>query len=149
MLAAYRQKVGVYDFVGAHDAIAKAQFSEPSLKESQENLAKKAQWLVDWKAHFIEDLNRVGFSGAISDIGGLQYHRYPACFSLASQCEVALRRYRTRLGKIFAEDAAGDREHFAQESAARRGCRSRLVIRCVCQRNRPTGAGTFPRESSG
>ena len=73
MLAAYRQKVGVYDFVGAHDAIAKAQFSEPSLKESQENLAKKAQWLVDWKAHFIEDLNRVGFSGAISDIGGLQY----------------------------------------------------------------------------
>ncbi len=73
MLAAYRQRVGVYDFAGARDAIAKAHFSETSLKESQENLSKKAQWLVDWKAHFIEDLNRVGFTGAISDVGGLPY----------------------------------------------------------------------------
>ncbi len=73
MLAAYRQKVGAYDFAGARDAIAKAQFSEPSLKESQENLAKKAQWLVDWKTHFIEDLNRVRFTGAISDVTGMQY----------------------------------------------------------------------------
>jgi hypothetical protein len=73
MVSAYRQKVGVYDFAGARDAIAKAQFSEPSLKESQENLAKKAQWLADWKARFIEDLNRLGFAGTISDVTGLQY----------------------------------------------------------------------------
>jgi serine/threonine protein kinase len=73
MLSAYRQKVGVYDFAGARDAITKAQFSDASLKESQQSLAKKAQWLVDWKARFIEDLNRVGFVGAISDVTGQQY----------------------------------------------------------------------------
>ncbi|MEP6685986.1 MAG: protein kinase [Verrucomicrobiota bacterium] len=73
MVSAYQGKVKAYDFAGAADAINKAQFSEPSLKESQANLAKKAQWLIDWKADFIEDVNRGGFSGKIFDITGLEY----------------------------------------------------------------------------
>jgi hypothetical protein len=68
----YRQRITTYDFAGARDAINSAKVSEPSLREAQAGLQKKAGWLVDWKNKLIDDLNRGHFSGAISE-GGAQY----------------------------------------------------------------------------
>jgi hypothetical protein len=72
-LANYKQKVAVYDFTGALGAINTAKVSEASLREAQSGMQKKAQWLVDWKNKLIDDLNRTHFSGAITDLGRVQY----------------------------------------------------------------------------
>ena len=71
-VANYRQKVAIFDFTGALDAINAAKVSEPSLREAQAGLQKKARWLIEWKNKLIDDLNRVHFSGAIAE-GGAQY----------------------------------------------------------------------------
>jgi hypothetical protein len=72
-LANYRQKIGLYDFAGARDAISAAKVSEPGLQEARTAAQKKAQWLIDWKTKLIDDLNRAHFVGTISDAGGAQY----------------------------------------------------------------------------
>jgi hypothetical protein len=71
-LAAYRQKVAIYDFAGARDAINAAKVSEESLRAAQAGLQKRAQWLIQWKAKLMDDLNRTHFGGTISE-GGAQY----------------------------------------------------------------------------
>jgi hypothetical protein len=72
-LANYRQKVMVYDFAGARDAISAAKVSEPGLRDAQTAALKKAQWLTDWKTRLMEDLNRTHFAGAVSDTTGTPY----------------------------------------------------------------------------
>jgi serine/threonine protein kinase len=71
-VANYRQKIAIFDFTGALDAINAAKVSEPSLREAQSGLQKKARWLIEWKNKLIDDLNRIHFSGAIAE-GGAQY----------------------------------------------------------------------------
>jgi len=71
-VANYRQKIAIFDFTGALDAINAAKVSEPSLREAQAGLQKKARWLIEWKNKLMDDLNRTHFSGAIAE-GGAQY----------------------------------------------------------------------------
>jgi DNA-directed RNA polymerase subunit RPC12/RpoP len=70
-LAAYKTKVGRYDFVGAREAISAAK--EPPSKQMQAEMHKKAQWLVEWKTKLIDDLNRKRFTGQIADVTGTKY----------------------------------------------------------------------------
>ena len=72
-LANYKQKVALYDFVGAREAIKVAKVSDPTSKQMQAMMLKKAQWLIDWKAKLIGDLNRKPFSGRIADVTGMSY----------------------------------------------------------------------------
>jgi len=72
-LANYKQKVGLYDFVGAREAIKAAKVSDPTSKQALAVMLKKAQWLIDWKAKLIGDLNRKPFSGRIADVTGTNY----------------------------------------------------------------------------
>ena len=72
-MANYKQKVMLYDFNGALEAIKAAKVSEPQLKEAQAAGLRKAQWLVDWKNKLIEDLNKKHFTGVIGDTNGTQY----------------------------------------------------------------------------
>jgi len=72
-LANYKQKVGLNDFVGAREAINVAKVSDPTLKQALAVMLKKAQWLIDWKAKLIGDLNRKPFSGRIADVTGTNY----------------------------------------------------------------------------
>jgi hypothetical protein len=72
-LANYKQKIGMYDFVAALQAIKAAKVSEPSEKQAQAVMMKKAQWLIDWKAKLMDNLDRKRFSGPISDVNGVNY----------------------------------------------------------------------------
>jgi eukaryotic-like serine/threonine-protein kinase len=68
----YKQKIVVYDFVGAREAASAAKVSESSLREAQAGLQRKAGWLIEWKNKLIDDLNRMHYAGLIAD-GGAQY----------------------------------------------------------------------------
>jgi hypothetical protein len=72
-IANYKKQIALYDFAAASAAVKNAKLTDPSLEQSQEATIKKAQWLVDWKDKLIADINRAQFSGAITDISGVQY----------------------------------------------------------------------------
>jgi tetratricopeptide (TPR) repeat protein len=52
-------------FTEAHAVIADANFKTDKAKDEQEILAKKAQWLANFKDQLIEDLNKHGYSKVI------------------------------------------------------------------------------------
>ena len=64
-LESYRRLAAVYDFSGAVSAIGKVKLTEPSLKETQRNYQNAANWLVEWKATLINDLNSRSYNGAV------------------------------------------------------------------------------------
>ena len=72
-VAANRKQIAAYNFTGALAAIEKTPLNESSLREQQNIATKKARWLIEWKQKLIVDLNRAGFPGPITDIGGVEY----------------------------------------------------------------------------
>jgi hypothetical protein len=64
-LRAYRQLAAKYDFAGAAAVIREASLSDPSLKQTQSNYQKAADWLAEWKATLINDLNTRTYGGAV------------------------------------------------------------------------------------
>ena len=72
-LSAYRSQIARYDFGNARDAIDRAPVSELSLLTEKENTAKKARWLIEWKKHLIDDINRSPYRGRVVDRTGTEY----------------------------------------------------------------------------
>ncbi|PZR78575.1 MAG: hypothetical protein DLM52_02750 [Chthoniobacterales bacterium] len=64
-LEAFRRAAAVYDFSGAAEAVQKAQVTEPSLKALRDQYERAAEWLVEWKAQLISDLNARGYTGRV------------------------------------------------------------------------------------
>lgn len=64
-LEMYRQLVSKYNFVGAAAVIRKVNITEPLLRQTQSNYQSAADWLVEWKATLISDLNAYGYNGAV------------------------------------------------------------------------------------
>jgi len=64
-LKTYHRLVGKYDFAGASAVMRKLAVTDPSLKQIQLNYQTAADWLVQWKATLITDLNMHGYSGLI------------------------------------------------------------------------------------
>jgi hypothetical protein len=64
-LESYRRLAAVYDFTEAVNAIRKVKITEPSLRERQRNYQNAADWLAEWKATLINDLNAHSYNGAI------------------------------------------------------------------------------------
>ena len=64
-LHSYRRLVAFYDFTGAASAIKKVKLTEPSLRETQHNCQNVADWLAQWKATLINDLNTHGYNGVV------------------------------------------------------------------------------------
>jgi hypothetical protein len=64
-VAVYRQLIAKYDFAGAAAVIREANVTEPSLKQTQNNYQNVADWLVEWKATLINDLNMRGYNGPV------------------------------------------------------------------------------------
>jgi eukaryotic-like serine/threonine-protein kinase len=64
-LQSYRRLVAFYDFTGAASAIKKVKLTEPSLRETQRNCQNVADWLAQWKATLINDLNTHGYNGVV------------------------------------------------------------------------------------
>ena len=64
-LQSYRRLAAIYDFTGAASAIRKVKVTEPSLRETQRNCQNVADWLAQWKATLINDLNTHGYTGVV------------------------------------------------------------------------------------
>jgi len=64
-LKSYRRLTAVYDFTGAASAIRKVKLTEPSLRQTQSNYQNTADWLAQWKATLINDLNAHSYNGAV------------------------------------------------------------------------------------
>ena len=64
-LQSYRRLAAIYDFTGAASAIKKVKVTEPSLRETQRNCQNVADWLAQWKATLINDLNTHGYTGVV------------------------------------------------------------------------------------
>ncbi len=62
-----------YDFKGAAAVMRKVTLSEPSLKQTQIDYENAAEWLVEWKATLIIDLNTRGYNGAVV-VNNTQYN---------------------------------------------------------------------------
>ena len=73
VLSAYRSEVARYEFGNAREIIARMPISEPSLLTEKESMGKKAQWLIEWKKRFIDDINRTPYHGRVIDRTGTEY----------------------------------------------------------------------------
>jgi hypothetical protein len=72
-LESFRRLAALYDFAGAAAAIRKVKVTEPSLRETQRNYQNAADWLAEWKATLISDLNARSYNGALI-AGDTQYN---------------------------------------------------------------------------
>jgi serine/threonine protein kinase len=72
-IAKYKEQVTLYHFSQAADAIRNVKLIGGYYKPDKEIAEKRAQVLVDWKNALISDLNRVHFSGKLTDSNGAQY----------------------------------------------------------------------------
>jgi hypothetical protein len=70
---AFHKLVLKYDFKGAAAVMRKLTLSEPSLKQKQNNYENAAEWLVEWKATLIIDLNTRGYNGPVV-VNNTQYN---------------------------------------------------------------------------
>jgi hypothetical protein len=64
-LKTYQQLVSKYDFARAAAVIRKLNLTEPSLRQTQSKYKNVADWLAEWKATLISDLNTRGYNGAV------------------------------------------------------------------------------------
>jgi len=62
---AYQRLVARYDFPGAAAVMRKLTVTEPSLKQTQNSYQNVADWLEEWKATLIDDLNTHGYNGSV------------------------------------------------------------------------------------
>jgi hypothetical protein len=62
---AYQRLVARYDFAGAAAVMRKLTVTEPSLKQAQNSYQNVADWLEEWKATLIDDLNTHGYNGSV------------------------------------------------------------------------------------
>jgi serine/threonine protein kinase len=72
-LAKYQEQVALYHFDQAADTIGNVRLIGTSFKPAREIAKKRAQLLSDWKNTLIDDLNRMHFSGTLTDNNGAQY----------------------------------------------------------------------------
>ncbi len=66
-LAEFHRAVASYDFVAAAEAIRRAPVTALALKEQQEFYKRVANWLVEWKADLVQQLNAHGYKGSVAD----------------------------------------------------------------------------------
>jgi len=72
-LASYKEEVALYQFAQAADGIRNVKLIGAYYKPAKEAAEKRAQLMFDWKNTLIDDLNRVHFSGVLTDSSGAQY----------------------------------------------------------------------------
>src|SRR5262249_20746726 len=72
-LAKYKEQIALYHFDQAADAVRNVRLIGAYFKPAKELAEKRAQLLFDWKNTLINDLNRVHFSGTLTDNNGGQY----------------------------------------------------------------------------
>jgi predicted RNA-binding Zn-ribbon protein involved in translation (DUF1610 family) len=72
-----KTRTAISEELGAEERKVAAQEKKQTSAREQEQKKqapqKKAQWLVDWRAKLIQDLNQSHYAGAITDAAGAQY----------------------------------------------------------------------------
>jgi serine/threonine protein kinase len=72
-VASYKEQVALYQFAQAAEEIRNVKLIGGYYKPAEEVAEKRAQLMFDWKNTLIDDLNRVHFSGTLTDSSGAQY----------------------------------------------------------------------------
>jgi Protein kinase domain len=72
-LGRYKEQVALFHFGQAAETIKNVRLIGAYFKPAKEVAEKRAQLLFDWKKTLIDDLNRVHFSGSLTDSSGTQY----------------------------------------------------------------------------
>jgi hypothetical protein len=72
-LAKYKEEVTLYHFGQAADTIKNVRLIGAYYRQAKEVAEKRAQLLFDWKNTLIDDLNRVHYSGILTDSTRTQY----------------------------------------------------------------------------
>src|SRR4029077_6560061 len=72
-LDSYIEGVALYQFAQAADGSRHVKLIGAYYKPAKEAAEKRAQLMFDWKNTLIDDLNRVHFSGTLTDSSGAQY----------------------------------------------------------------------------
>ncbi len=72
-LAKYKEQIALYHFGEAADTIRNVRLIGAYFKPAKQVAEKRAQLLFDWKNTLVGDLNRVHFSGTLTDKSGTQY----------------------------------------------------------------------------
>jgi DNA-directed RNA polymerase subunit RPC12/RpoP len=72
-LAKYKEQIALYHFGEAADTIGNVRLIGAYFKPAKQVAEKRAQLLFDWKNTLVGDLNRVHFSGTLTDKSGTQY----------------------------------------------------------------------------
>ena len=72
-LATYKDEISHYHFDQAAETIRNVQLTGTYFQSAREIAEKRARLLSDWKNALIDNLNRVQYSGALTDSNGTQY----------------------------------------------------------------------------
>jgi serine/threonine protein kinase len=72
-LATYKEQVAHYRFDQAAETIRNVRLIGEYFQPAKEVAEKRAQFLFDWKDTLINDLNRMRYSGTLTDSAGTQY----------------------------------------------------------------------------
>ncbi len=72
-LVAAQRAEAAYRFDDAIGALDKVQLTAGSLLAKRDTELQRARWLADWKTKLLDDINGVGYGGAITDIHGVRY----------------------------------------------------------------------------
>jgi serine/threonine protein kinase len=72
-LATYKDEISVYHFDQAAETIRNVQLTGTYFQSAREIAEKRARLLSDWKNVLIDNLNRMQYSGAVTDSNGVQY----------------------------------------------------------------------------
>jgi serine/threonine protein kinase len=72
-LATYKDEISLYHFDQAAETIRNVQLTGTYFQSAREIAEKRARLLSDWKNALIDNLNRMQYSGALTDSNGTQY----------------------------------------------------------------------------
>jgi tRNA A-37 threonylcarbamoyl transferase component Bud32 len=96
-LSKARKEIAAYQFEDAVGTLEKVTLTSTSLQAQRDDALRRARWLGDWKRRLIDDINRTGFAGAVTDIHGVRYTG-PVHHATARKLEL-----KTRSGSVMTD----------------------------------------------
>jgi hypothetical protein len=96
-LSKARKEIAAYQFEDAVGTLEKVTLTSTSLQGQRADALRRARWLADWKSKLIDDINRTGFAGTVTDIHGVRYNG-PVRRATARKLEL-----KTRYGSVLTD----------------------------------------------
>ncbi len=96
-VAAEQRAIAGYQFEKAIEILAATKLKAVSSQAERESELQRARWLAEWKAKLINDINKTGYGGVVTDRHGVRYDG-PVRRATASKLEL-----KTRYGSVMTD----------------------------------------------